>query len=99
MPLAPSRHPALSALPAVVRFQQYARFERRDPTENVQRFYTLTWQPLLWSGGSLVRTWGRVGTHGLSTTADFPDRASAQPLVERLIRRRLTRRYALVDWA
>jgi predicted DNA-binding WGR domain protein len=82
----------------VVGFQQFARFERLDPAENVQRFYSLTWQPLLWGGGSLVRTWGRVGTQGMSKTADFSDRASAQPLVERLIRRRLQRRYALVDW-
>lgn len=29
----------------------------------------------------------------------YPDRETAQPLVERLVRRRLTRRYALIDWA
>lgn len=86
-------------LPAVVGFQQFARFVSLDPDENRQRFYTLTWQPLLWGGGALVRTWGRVGTRGLSKTAAFPDRASAQPLVERLIRRRLRRRYQLIDWA
>jgi predicted DNA-binding WGR domain protein len=98
MPLARPRRPAPSELPAVVGFQHDARFARRDPAGNVQRFYTLTWQPLRWGGGALVRTWGRVGTHGLSQTAAFPDRASAQPLVERLIRRRLMRRYALVEW-
>lgn len=51
-------------LPAVVGFQQFARFVSLDPDENRQRFYTLTWQPLLWGGGALVRTWGRVGTRG-----------------------------------
>jgi predicted DNA-binding WGR domain protein len=85
--------------PAVAGFQQFAYFTSIDLEANRQRFYTLTWRPLLWGGGSLVRTWGRVGTYGTSRAADFPDRASAQSLVERLIRRRLKRRYEVVDWA
>lgn len=60
---------------------------------------TLGWQPLLWGGGALVRTWGRIGTQGQQRlTGSYPDRAAAQSLVERLVRRRLTRRYQLVDW-
>lgn len=86
------------ALPAVVAFQQYAHFQSIDLEANRQRFYRLTWRPILWGGGSLVRTWGRVGTHGSSKTADFSDRANAQSLVERLIRRRLQGRYQVVDW-
>jgi hypothetical protein len=35
-----------------VGFQHHyrARFERTDPSENCQRFYTLTWQPELQGG-------------------------------------------------
>jgi predicted DNA-binding WGR domain protein len=86
-------------LPAVVGFRHYARFERVNAEENCQRFYALSWQPLLWGGGALVRTWGRIGTQGQQRLeGSYPDRATAQPLVERLVRRRLTRRYQLVDW-
>jgi predicted DNA-binding WGR domain protein len=45
-----------------------------------------------------MRTWGRIGTTGTSLAATFADRASAQPLIERLIRRRIQRRYELTDW-
>jgi predicted DNA-binding WGR domain protein len=90
---------ALGELPAVVGFQQYARFERVDPAQNCARFYLLADQPTLLGDLSLVRTWGRIGTQGYRLTATFPARAQAQPVVERLIRRRLERRYALVDWA
>lgn len=59
-----TRSHAVRELPAVVRFRQYARFERIDRAENCERFYALRWQPLLWGGGALVRTWGRIGTQG-----------------------------------
>lgn len=90
------RQPA--ELPAVVGFQQYARFESIDLSTNRRRFYVLRWQPLLWGGGMLVRNWGRLGTYGLSRAAAYPDRQSAQRMVERLVRRRLRRRYELVAW-
>lgn len=86
-------------LPAAVGFQQYVRFERLDYAQNCQRFYALSWQPLLWGGIALVRSWGRLGSQGNQRLeGTYPDRQSAQLLAERLIRRRLQRRYALVDW-
>ena len=88
-----------AALPAVVGFQEYARFERIDHAQNCERFYVLSWQPLLWGNAALVRSWGRIGSQGnRRLEAEYPDREAAQPLVERLIRRRLTRRYELVTW-
>ena len=94
-----SRSQPVRELPAVVGFRQYARFERVHVEENCQRFYALSWQPLLWGGVALVRTWGRIGTQGQQRLeGSYPDRQTAQPLVERLVRRRLTRRYQLVDW-
>lgn len=85
-------------LPAVVAFREYARFVSRDPSENRQRFYVLSWQPSLFGGGVLMRTWGRIGSQGVSRTAPYPDRTSAQTTVERLVRRRLARHYELVAW-
>ncbi len=85
--------------PAVAGFQQYARFERVDPAQNCERFYILTWQPLLWGELALVRSWGRIGSQGSRRLeGSYPDRQSAQALAERLIRRRIKRRYELVDW-
>ncbi len=88
----------LRELPAVVGFRQYAYFVSCDATENRQRFYSLTWQPLLWGGCALVWSWGRQGKAGVRRMVEYPDRASAQTQVERLIRRRIQHRYQLVDW-
>ncbi|MGI8554631.1 MAG: WGR domain-containing protein [Dehalococcoidia bacterium] len=87
------------ALPAVVGFQQYARFERLNYAQNCQRFSVLAWQPLLWGDIALVRSWGRLGSQGNQRfEGTYPDRQSAQLLAGRLIRCRLKRRYGLVDW-
>ena len=68
-----------------------------DPARNRYRFYTLTWQPMLFGGGALLRSWGRIGTRGQILEALYPDRASAQPAVEQLLRRRLRRGYRVVE--
>ncbi|MDP9373570.1 MAG: WGR domain-containing protein [Chloroflexota bacterium] len=86
------------AIADVARFRCRVRFVSLDPAKNRARFYTLTWQPALWGGGAVVRSWGRVGGSGRALTAFYPDRASAQASVERLIRRRLRRGYRVVEW-
>jgi len=82
----------------VVGFQQYARFISIEPDEDRRQFHTFSWQSSLSGSGLLVRTCGRIGTHGHSPAAGFPDRQSAQGRAERLIRRRLERRYELHAW-
>ncbi len=52
------------ALAALARFRGRVRFGSVDPARNRARFYTLTWQPALWGGGAIVRTWGRLGGLG-----------------------------------
>ena len=89
-------HP--TAIEELARFRGRVRFVSVDPERNRARFYTLTWQPALWGGGAIVRTWGRLGGPGRAMTAFYPDRASAQASVERLIRRRLRRGYRVVEW-
>ena len=82
----------------VGQFQCRVRFVSLDPAKNRARFYTITWQPALWGGGAIVRRWGRLGEPGRALTTFYEDRASAQEVVERLIRRRLQRGYRVVAW-
>ncbi len=96
MGTAPPRDPG--STDEIVQFQCRVRFESRDPAKNRARFYTLTWQPALWGGGALVRSWGRLGSSGRSLTTFYPDRASAQERIDRLIRHRLRRGYHVVGW-
>jgi predicted DNA-binding WGR domain protein len=82
---------------AIARFQVYARFVSVDPAKNRYRFYSLTWQPSLWGGGALIRTWGRIGTTGRTLETFHEDRGSTRALVERIVKRRLQRGYQVVD--
>jgi predicted DNA-binding WGR domain protein len=78
-------------------FAHYARFVSVDPAKNRFRSYELRWQPALWGGVLLVRTWGRLGARRQAAVSHHPDRASARPDVERAVRRRLRRGYRLVE--
>lgn len=67
------------------------RLRRVDPVLNMRRFYTLSIQPTLFGGASLVRDWGRIGTSGQSMmeTFDLPELANnALARLERSKRRR-----------
>lgn len=64
---------------------------RIDPSQNMRRFYTLAIQPTLFGGASVVRNWGRIGTHGQSMMETFDsdrDAVSASGRLERTKRRR-----------
>lgn len=74
-------------------FQCYARFASIDPSKNRYRAYLYIWQPDLWGGGGLMRSWGRLGSMGRSLVTHYPDRASAQGDVQHAVRRRLQRGY------
>ena len=93
----PSSSDRLSSPPAV-QFTCYAQFESIDLEKNRARFYTLTWQPTLWGGGAVICIWGRLGGRGRSLTHFFPDRESAQPLIERIVKRRVQRGYRVTVW-
>jgi predicted DNA-binding WGR domain protein len=89
--------PEQEAISAVAGFRAYARFVSVDPLTNRYRFSSLTWQPMLFGDGCLVRSWGRIGTKGRSVENVFPDRASAQELVDQSVKRRLRRGYQVMD--
>jgi len=64
---------------------------RIDPSQNMQRFYTLAIQPTLFGGASVIRNWGRIGTNGQSMMETFDtsdDAVSTFLRIERTKRRR-----------
>ncbi len=78
-------------------FQSHARFISINQHQNRHRFYVLSWQPGLFGGGALLRSWGRIGTKGRSLLAFYEDRSAAQAAAERIIRRRLRHGYRVID--
>ncbi len=82
----------------LAQFEQYIRFVSQDAAKNRQRFYLLSWHPMLDGDIALVCSWGRLGTHGRSRTIIYPDRAHLQAKLVRLIKRRLTHGYQVTAW-
>ncbi|GAB2208954.1 WGR domain-containing protein [Roseibium sp. ROS1] len=66
---------------------------RIDPAQNMRRFYSLSVQPTLFGGASLVRTWGRIGTQGQMMMETFDDEAQACQAMKRLECRKKRRGY------
>ncbi|UUP20054.1 WGR domain-containing protein [Nitratireductor thuwali] len=66
---------------------------RIDPSQNMRRFYSLSVQPTLFGGASLVRDWGRIGTRGQSMIETFDTPAEAGDAMTRLERRKRRRGY------
>lgn len=66
---------------------------RIDPSQNMRRFYSLSVQPTLFGGASLVRDWGRIGTRGQSMIETFDTPAEAGDAMKRLERRKRRRGY------
>ncbi|MES2137121.1 MAG: WGR domain-containing protein [Pseudomonadota bacterium] len=75
----------------------------RDPTQlhlcrinavlNMRRFYTLSIQPTLFGGASVVRHWGRIGAGGQSMIETFDLPQEADRALSRLERRKRGRGY------
>ena len=92
------RHGTVQAAAAdAAAFRARVHLTSVDPARNRYRFYSLSWQPLLFGGGALIRSWGRIGTAGRTLAMAHPDRASAQPAIEQLLLRRLRRGYQVVE--
>lgn len=67
---------------------------RIDPARNMARFYVLSIQPTLFGGASLIRNWGRIGTHGRAMVETFDEGADAREAFARIERRKRRRGYA-----
>lgn len=66
-------------------------FERREPEDNIARFYRLDILPTLFGEWAVRRSWGRIGTFGRCRCDSYPTyqaaRAAAQKLAEAKRRR------------
>lgn len=71
-----------------------AHLRRVDPARNMRRFYTLTIQPTLFGGASLVRNWGRIGRKGRSMMETFDRPGEADGALVRLARTKRRRGYS-----
>lgn len=67
--------------------------ERIEPEKNMARFYTLTVQLNLFGETSLVRCWGRIGTHGQHKLHVFQDEEHAIELFLKLLLEKRKRGY------
>lgn len=49
----------------------HIRLHRIDPSRNMHRFYSMSIQPTLFGGVSVIRNWGRIGTQGQAMVQTF----------------------------
>lgn len=66
---------------------------RIDPARNMARFYVLTRQPTLFGGVSVIRSWGRIGTHGRAKVETYDEGDAASTACRRLERTKRRRGY------
>ena len=66
---------------------------RIDPAQNMRRFYSLSVQPTLFGGASLIRDWGRIGTRGQTMMETFDTADDADLAFDRLDRSKRRRGY------
>ncbi|MEO9530439.1 WGR domain-containing protein [Roseibium sp.] len=67
--------------------------KRVDPDRNMNRYYHLSVEPSLFGEFAVRRTWGRVGTLGLSRLDLFADALSAQAHQHKLAAQKHMRGY------
>lgn len=66
---------------------------RIEPSRNMSRYYTLSVQPNLFGGFSLLRNWGRIGIGGQIRVDFFEDEDAAVGASEQLAESKLKRGY------
>ena len=66
---------------------------RIDPAQNMRRYYSLSVQPTLFGGASLIRDWGRIGTRGQTMMETFDTADDADLAFDRLQRSKRRRGY------
>ncbi|MBP1861523.1 WGR domain-containing protein [Rhizobium herbae] len=67
--------------------------ERVVPEKNMARFYALAVQQTLFGEVLLVRSWGRIGTHGQKKVHVFNEEKHAVGLFLELVRKKRKRGY------
>lgn len=74
-------------------FPRDLQLTRVDAARNMQRFYSMTVQPDLFGGTSLVRVWGRIGRPGRHMIEPHADEGQAINALMTLARRKMRRGY------
>jgi predicted DNA-binding WGR domain protein len=67
--------------------------ERRDPRQNMARFYALSIEETLFGQARLVRRWGRIGTTGRTVQHSFDSESEAVSLFLQLLLAKRLRGY------
>jgi predicted DNA-binding WGR domain protein len=73
----------------------HLRVQRIDPAKNMARFYTMSIEPTLFGDTSLIRNWGRIGTHGQWRVDLFAHETQAVDLFLALLRKKRRKGYTL----
>jgi predicted DNA-binding WGR domain protein len=68
---------------------------KRDPSQNMARFYALDLQPSLYGETILIRRWGRIGTYGQRREDWFSDASAAAAALAALLHAKIRRGYSL----
>lgn len=69
--------------------------QRIDPEKNMARFYAMSIEPTLFGDTSLIRNWGRIGTHGQWRVDLFAHETQAIDLFLDLLRKKRRKGYGL----
>lgn len=70
-----------------------AHLHRIDPKANMARFYRVDIAPTLFGEVCVLRTWGRIGTHGRTSIETFPTLEDAENAASRALRQKVRRGY------
>ena len=68
-------------------------FERHVPADNMARFYRLEVLPTLFGEWALLRSWGRIGTHGRTRLETYATAEEAGVAARRLAAAKCRRGY------
>ena len=74
-------------------FPTSVHLERVEPARNMRRFYRMTIQKDLFGGVSLVKVWGRIGTHGRQQVNAHADEGLAVNALVEFARKKRRRGY------
>lgn len=75
-----------------------AHLHRIDPKANMARFYCIDVAANLFGEVSVLRTWGRIGTHGRTSIETWPSLSEAEAAADRSLRRKSRRGYHKVTY-
>ena len=70
-----------------------AHLHRIDPEANMARFYCIDVAATLFGDVSVLRTWGRIGTHGRTSVQTCSSTEEAEQTASRTLRQKMRRGY------